>query len=289
MPGKAAPDRPGHACATTRTDAFDDSRDEWRVQLERVHGLGILTASIVHEVSQPLFGIATNASACLRMLSADPPNVEGARETVRRTLRDVNRAAEVISRLRALFTERGHPAGSVDLNKAVLDVLATSRSQLRKARVRVRHSLADGLPVVAGDRIQLEQVVHNLIRNAVEAMASVGGKRARTLTITTRCVQNGNALLSVHDVGVGIADQNSNDVFKPFYSTKPEGMGIGLCISRAIVEHHGGRLWVTANEGPGVTFWLSLPRARRRHDSGFLPAAMETIAVAGVPSLASRP
>ena len=254
---------------------------------DNLHSFSLLTASIVHELNQPLSGIATNASTCLRMLCAEPPNVEGARDTARRTLRDVTRAAELIDRLRALFTERGHRTEPVDLRELVCEVLAACRSDLAKARVSVRCSLAADLPPLVGDCIQLRQVIQNLVRNAIEAMAGGPRLQARKLTIATRRHEGGHVLLSVRDTGAGIPRQALDSVFRPFYTTKPDGMGIGLCISRSIAERHGGRLWVAANGGPGVTFWLSIPCARATHGGTVSPAHPDRAVPTGVSTLAS--
>lgn len=282
-----ATDRPGRLAS--RSEPVDADRDVPHGNWQHATSLGLFAASIVHEVNQPLFGIATNANACLRMLCNDPPDVEGARETARRTLRDVDRAVAVISRMRALFTQDAQPAGAVDLNATVCELLASLPQDLRMARVRVQRALDDRLPFVTGDRIQLEQVMHNLIRNAIEAMAGVPHACERVLTVATHCLRDGSALLSVHDVGVGIAEQHGRDVFKPFHSTKPGGMGIGLCISRAIVERHGGQLWMTVNDGPGVTFWMSIPGVRPRPVSVAVPGlALPTIG-SGLPALEAAP
>ena len=279
----AAPSR--HAGATNSFDRYHGLKAEQQAPADNVNSLSVLTASIVHEVNQPLSGISINASTCLRMLCADPPNIEGARLTARRTLRDVNRAAEVIQRLRALFTDRGHTTESVDLNEAVRETLAMSRSEFRKARVSLQRTLADDMPLLMGDRIQLQQVILNLVRNAIEAMRGAD-IRARKLTIVTQRHKNEYVLLSVHDSGVGIAQQAFDDLFKPFYSTKPEGMGIGLCVSRSIVEKHGGRLWATANDGPGVTFWLSIPCTPATRSSSRLALGTKTSVMSDVASLA---
>ena len=253
---------------------------------DNMNSLSVLTASIVHEVNQPLSGITINASTCLRMLHADPPNIEGARQTAQRTLRDVNRAADVIKRLRALFTERAQLTEAVDLNEVVQQALAISRSELRKAQVSVQQTLAHGLPPFMGDRVQLEQVILNLLRNAIEAMCA-DHSQLRELTIVTQQHERESVVLSVQDTGVGIAQPVFDHVFKPFYSTKPDGMGIGLCMSRSIVENHGGRLWATANDGPGVTFWLAIPCPRRVHSSNHLASCKSTLAMANVAALAS--
>jgi PAS domain S-box-containing protein len=238
-------------------EALSKARSELS-QMARVTSLGVLTASIAHEVNQPLSGIITNAGTCLRMLAADPPNVEGARETVRRTIRDGNRAADVISRLRALYGKKEPTIESVDLNEATREVLALSLSELQRNRVVVQQELVDDLPLVAGDRVQLQQVILNLLRNASEAMSTIDD-RPRDLLIRTEPVDDDRVRLSVSDVGIGFEPQVTDKVFEAFYTTKDEGMGIGLSVSRSIIERHHGRLWAMPNSGPGVTFSFSIP------------------------------
>jgi signal transduction histidine kinase len=225
----------------------------------RVTSLGALTASIAHEVNQPLAGIVTNAGTSLRMLGADPPNVEGARETARRTIRDANRAADVITRLRALFAKKAPTVESLDLNAATREVIALWRSELQRTRATLRAELADDLPTIIGDRVQLQQVIINLLRNASEAMSTIDD-RPREIVIRTELDHDDCVMLSVRDVGVGFDSQNTDKLFDAFYTTKREGMGIGLSVSRSILESHGGRLWAVSNDGPGVTFSFSIPR-----------------------------
>jgi len=221
-----------------------------------------LAASIAHEVNQPLSGIITNANTCLRMLAADPQNIEGVRETARRTLRDGNRAAEVIARLRALFTRKDFTPESMDLNDATREVVALSLSDLQRNRVALQSELADNLPTVIGDRIQLQQVILNLLRNALDAMATVYD-RPRRLVIRTQRENADRVLVTVRDSGVGVDREHVDKLFDAFYTTKKDGMGIGLSISRSIVERHRGRLWAAPNErGPGATFSFSLPSGR---------------------------
>ena len=224
----------------------------------RVISLGALTASIAHEVNQPLSGIITNASTCLRMLDADPPNVDGARETVRRTIRDGHRASDVMTRLRALFSRKDMATELVDLNEATREVITLALSELQRNRVIVKHALADELPIVVGDRVQLQQVILNLLRNASDAMSSVDD-RPRQLLIRTEHDAEGGVRLSVQDAGVGFAPESINKLFDSFYTTKSDGMGIGLSVSRSIIENHQGRLWATSNDGPGATFSFSIP------------------------------
>jgi PAS domain S-box-containing protein len=224
----------------------------------RVTSLGVLTASIAHEVNQPLSGIITNAGTCLRMLAADPPNVEGARETAKRTIRDANRASELITRLRALFSKKESTTEPVDLNEAAQEVIALSLSELQRNRVILRPEFADDLPVVTGDRVQLQQVILNLLRNAWDAMSSVDD-RPRKLQIKTERDTDDQVRLTVQDAGVGLDPQAMDRLFQAFYTTKNDGMGIGLSVSRSIIERHHGRLWAEPNDGPGATFSFSIP------------------------------
>jgi len=227
--------------------------------MSRVNSLGALTASIAHEVNQPLSGIITNASTCLRMLAADPPNVAGAQETARRTVRDGNRAADIIKRLRTLFAKRDSPSEPVDLSEAAREVIALSASDLQRSRIIVRAELAEGLPPVTGDRVQLQQVILNLLLNAADAMKDVED-RTRLLTIGAELEEDSDYVrLTVRDAGVGLDPEGAARLFDAFYTTKSEGMGIGLSVSRTIVENHGGRLWAEANDGPGATFAFSIP------------------------------
>ena len=226
--------------------------------MTRVVTMGHVAASIAHEVNQPLSGIVTNASTCLRMLEADPPNLEGARETARRTIRDGNRASEVITRLRALFGKKSAAFEPFDLNEATEEVIALSTTELLRNRVIPQLDLAPGLPPVFGDRIQIQQVILNLIRNGSDAMSTVAG-HPRELLIKTESNESGGVSLSVRDAGVGIDPKVEEKLFEAFYTTKSDGMGMGLSVSRSIIESHQGRLWAVRNEGPGATFLFSIP------------------------------
>jgi PAS domain S-box-containing protein len=237
--------------------ALDKARSDL-AHVARVSTLSALTASIAHEVNQPLSGIVTNASTCLRMLDANPLNVEGARETARRTIRDGNRASEVITRLRALFSKKSPPFELFDLNEAAKEVIALSAGELQRNRVLVQTDLASELPAVLGDRIQIQQVILNLIRNASDAMSAVND-RPRELLVETECDQSGAVRLSIKDTGTGINPEIEEKLFEAFRTTKGEGMGIGLSVSRSIMESHQGRLWAIRNEGPGATFNFSIP------------------------------
>ena len=224
----------------------------------RVTSLGVLTASIAHEVNQPLAGIITNAGTCLRMLGADPPDVDGARETARRTIRDGNRAADVMTRLRDLFSKKEFLLEPLDLNEATREVIALSSSDFQRHRVILQSELADDLPFITGDRIQLQQVILNLLRNASDAMLDVHD-RPRLLLIRTTRETGDRVRLTVRDAGIGIPPQSLDSLFDAFYTTKSGGMGIGLFVSRSIVERHDGRLWAEPNDGPGATFSFSIP------------------------------
>jgi PAS domain S-box-containing protein len=240
----------------------EESLDRVRSELahvSRAMSLGALTASIAHEVNQPLAGIVTNASTCLRMLAADPPNVDGARETARRTIRDGNRAADVIARLRALFRKKGAVTEDLDLNDATREVVALVFSDLLRNRVILQMELGEEPLPITGDRTQLQQVILNLVRNASDAMSEVND-RPRQLVISAERKQDGGARLSVRDSGVGLEPQSAERLFDAFFTTKGDGMGIGLSVSRSIIESHGGRLWAEANDGPGATFSFSIPR-----------------------------
>ena len=227
--------------------------------VSRMTTLIALTASIAHEVNQPLAGIITNAGTCLRMLDAVPPNIAGARDTARRTIRDGNRAADVITRLRALFSRKELTPEPLDLNEAAREVIALSASDLQRHRVILRAELAEGLPLVAGDRIQLQQVILNLLRNAADAMVDVRD-RPRHLLIRSDHDEGDCVRVTVRDAGVGLPPQSSKSLFDAFYTTKTGGMGIGLFVSRSIIERHQGRLWAEPNDdGPGATFSFSIP------------------------------
>jgi C4-dicarboxylate-specific signal transduction histidine kinase len=241
----------------------DEQRRFHEMQLELAHAnriatLGQLSASIAHELNQPLTGIITNCGTCLRMLTSDPLNLDGVQEAVRRTMRDGNRAADVIARLRALFNKNEPVSESVDLNEATREVIALSLGELQNSRAIVRTEFADDLPSVMADRVQLQQVVLNLLRNAVDAMNTVDD-RPRDLVIKTEREEDDWVRLSVKDSGVGFDPHTMDRLFEAFYSTKNDGMGVGLSVSRSIIENHQGRLWAVLNDGPGATVSFSVP------------------------------
>jgi PAS domain S-box-containing protein len=227
----------------------------------RVTALGELTASIAHEVNQPLAGMLTNANAGLRWLTGDPPNLSEAGEAIRRIIRDGRRAGDVISRMRSLFKKVGTAKDRLDLNEAIEEVVILTQSEARRNNLALRTELAADLPPVMGDRVQLQQVVVNLILNAIEAMATVEDP-ARDLVITTQRGEGDEIRVAVRDSGIGLDPLNVERIFDAFHTTKPGGLGMGLSISRSIVESHGGRLWAESNDGPGATFQFTLSKCR---------------------------
>jgi hypothetical protein len=263
-----ATDRPGRseyigtALDISQRRRSEEALDKARAELShvaRVTSLGALTASIAHEVNQPLSGIVTNASTCLRMLAAVPPNIEGAQETARRTIRDGNRAADVIARLRALFSRRSATIEAVDLGHTAREIIALMQNDLDRARVVVRTDFADGLPCVGADRVQVQQVIMNLLRNAADAMSTVED-RPRRMWISTEAEPDEMVRLTVRDSGISFDPRDAERLFDAFYTTRNDGMGIGLAISRSIIESQSGRLWAALpNDGPGAIFAFSIP------------------------------
>jgi two-component system, LuxR family, sensor kinase FixL len=222
----------------------------------RVSVLGELTASIAHEVSQPLAAVVTNAGACLRWLAHEPPVLGETRQTARHILDDGNRASEVIDRVRALVRRSPPRTTSLSINDTVLEVMALVRAEARSARVTLESQLADDLPRVAGDRIQLQQVILNLIVNAMDATRGVDDGPRDVVVSSGR--HSEGVCVAVRDSGVGLASETLDQLFKPFFTTKAGGMGMGLAISRSIVAH-GGRLWATPNDRRGATFHFVVP------------------------------
>lgn len=237
--------------------ALDRARSEL-AHVARVTVVSALTASIAHEVNQPLSGIITNAGTCLRMLAAEPPDVDGARETAKRTLRDGTRAADVIARLRALFSRRAFTLEPLDMSDVTREVIALSLGELHRHHIAFQAELASTLPRVVGDRIQLQQVILNLLRNALDAMDGVHD-RPRQLLIKTEHDADRQVRVTVRDAGAGLTAEEMPKLFDPFYTTKVDGMGIGLSVSRSIIERHHGRIWAEAHDGPGATFAFAIP------------------------------
>jgi C4-dicarboxylate-specific signal transduction histidine kinase len=227
-------------------------------RVSRLTTLGELTTSIAHEVSQPLGAMVASAGACARWLAADPPAMAEARSALDNIVADGKRAREVIARIRALTKRQVPRKEMLDINHKIAEVLKLTEHELLDHDVVLRTDLAGTLPRVAGDRVQVQQVLLNLILNAIEAMSAVDG-RARELTIVSRHDGSNGVQVEVRDSGIGLDPQRAGQVFEAFYTTKIEGLGMGLSISRSIIEAHGGRLWAGANEPHGAVFAFSLP------------------------------
>ena len=224
----------------------------------RVATMGHLTASIAHEVNQPIAAAVTNARVALRFLNAQPPNLEEAREALGATVRAGKRTTDVIEGIRALIKKAPPRKGALEINGAILEVIALTRGEILKNGVSVQTQLAEGLPLIQGDRVQLQQVILNLIINAVEAMSAVS-EGARELLISTGKDASGGVLVAVRDSGPGLNPESVARLFDAFYTTKPGGMGMGLSICRSIVEAHGGRIWASRTAALGTVLQCMLP------------------------------
>ena len=237
---------------------------ETQMQLAHVNRIattGQLTASIAHEVNQPIAATVANAQAALRWLGAEPPNLDEARQALRRIARDGDRAGAVVARIRDLIKGAPHRDERVDVNAAIREVIELIRSEVMKNGASAQTELVEGLPLVSGDRVELQQVILNLILNAVEAMCETG-EELRKLLITTGKTELGDVLVAVRDSGPGLAPATFENLFNAFYTTKPNGLGLGLSICRSIIEAHGGRLWASANAPRGAVFQFTLPAQR---------------------------
>jgi PAS domain S-box-containing protein len=221
----------------------------------RVTTLGELVGAIAHEINQPLAAVVNNASACLRWLAAN--NLEEARQSATLITTDGHRAGEIISRIRALVKKAPPQKDLLDINETILEVIALARSEVQRNRVSLQTQLLNDLPLVLGDRIQLQQVILNLVMNGIEAMSAVTD-RSRELLIRSVLLESDRVLVAVQDSGIGLQPESLDHLFEAFFTTKPKGMGMGLAISRSIIEAHGGQLWAVPNDGPGATFQLTL-------------------------------
>jgi PAS domain S-box-containing protein len=230
--------------------------------INRVSMMGELSASVAHEVNQPLSGIVNNASACLRFLAVDPPDLEEVREAVRDIVRDGKRAGGVIAGIRAMTRRAATPREELDLKGVIREVLAIAGDEARRKGVVIRTQLADDLPSILGDRVQIQQVLLNLVINAFDAMTEVNDRVRELVIVTARMVPD-QVQVTIQDSGTGMDAATMARVFDPFYTTKSGGMGMGLSISRSIVQNHGGRLWATTNDGAGTTFHFTLPIYQR--------------------------
>jgi PAS domain S-box-containing protein len=227
--------------------------------VNRATTMGELTASLAHEINQPITAAATDARTCLRWLAREQPDIAEARESAARMVHAVTRAADIISRLRQLY-KKGVPQTSlVDTGEVIQEMVVLLRSEASRHSVSILTELAEDLPRVVADRVQLQQVLMNLMLNGIEAMQDTnsGGQ----LTIRSTKGQGGQLLVSVSDTGKGLPSDQADKIFNAFFSTKADGTGMGLSISRSIIESHGGRLWATSNSGPGATFNFTLPSA----------------------------
>jgi C4-dicarboxylate-specific signal transduction histidine kinase len=226
-------------------------------RVSRLTTMGELTASLAHEVNQPIAAAVTDANTCLRWLMRDPPDLEEAREAASRTIKDATRAAGIISRVRQLFKKGTPQRQLVDVNEVIQEMVVLLRSEAARYHILIRTDLAADLPHVMGDRVQLQQVLMNLMMNSIDAMRDVNG--TRELNIDSRLGEDEQLIVSVSDTGVGLPSQQADQIFNAFFTTKAHGTGMGLRISQSIVESHGGRLWAADNSSRGASFHITLP------------------------------
>lgn len=231
--------------------------------LARTATLGEFAASIAHEINQPLGGVVINGNACSRWLAAEPPNIAEAGLALERIVRDATRASDVVERIRRLARREPPEKAALDLNETVLDALALTRSELQGNGIVLKTELAQGLPPVMADRVQVQQVILNLVINAIEALSAVSGSQ-RDLAVRTAREGPASVSLAVQDSGRGIAADQADRIFDPFHTSKQSGLGMGLTISRSIIESHGGRIWVASAPGRGAVFTFTLPVAKER-------------------------
>jgi len=229
-------------------------------RVARVLSVGELASTIAHEINQPIAAVITNSEAARRWLGAGKPDIERARAATDRAISDAQRAGEVVRRVRSMLAKTTPEHEIVDVNRLVQDVLTFTQDEFKRLQVTLRTRLAPDLPPVFGDRIQLQQVVLNLVLNGAESMRGSKG-RGRTLTVSTEPGGHGEVVVSVEDRGAGVAPEIAEQLFDPFFTTKQGGIGLGLPISRSIVEAHGGRIWVSSVEPHGARFRFSLPTA----------------------------
>jgi signal transduction histidine kinase len=239
----------------------EEARDRLRqleadlAHISRVSTMGELTASLAHEIKQPIGAAVTNAEACLRLLDRKQPDMSEAREAASEMTKDARRAADIIDRVRLLYQKGRPPLELVDVNEVVAEMLIMLRNQANRNSVTMRTELAEGITRVMADRVQLQQVFMNLMLNGIEAMKDEGGE----LSIRSQLNEDGQLLISVTDDGMGLPAERAAEIFNAFFTTKPQGTGLGLAITRSILESHGGRVWAAANSGRGTTFYFTLP------------------------------
>jgi len=233
-------------------------------RMNRIAAMGELTASIAHDINQPLAAVATDASAVLHWLAAQPPNLDEARESATRTVREANRAGGVIERIRALLQKAPPQLRPLDGNDVIREVLLLVNSELLRGGVTLKTELVADLPAVLGDRVQVQQVMLNLILNAIDAMSMVMDRPRELFVKSAKCADG--VVIQVQDSGKGLDPEQTDRVFEPFFTTKPQGIGMGLSISRSIIEAHGGRLWAGSGSPHGTVFQFILPEAESAHD-----------------------
>jgi signal transduction histidine kinase len=219
--------------------------------------MGELTASLAHEVNQPIAAAVTDANTCLRWLARDHPDLEEAREAAKRIVKDAARASDIINGIRSLFKKESLQRELLDVNEVIQEMIVLLRSEATRYAISMRTELAEGLPPIIGDRVQLQQVLMNLMINGIEAMKDVGGPRE--LALKSQLAENEELMVSVTDTGIGLPPQYRDQIFGAFFTTKQDGTGMGLRISRSIVESHGGRLWATDHTPHGASFHVTLP------------------------------
>jgi signal transduction histidine kinase len=219
--------------------------------------MGELTASLAHEIKQPIAAAVTNANTCLRWLGRNQPNVAEAREAAARIIKDVTRASEIISRVRSLFQKGPLQRESLDVNGIIEEMIALLRNEASRYSISISSELAGDLPKIRADHVQLQQVLMNLMLNGIEAM--MDRQPPGKLSVKSRQADNGQILISISDTGVGLSPEQAEQIFNAFFTSKPHGTGMGLPISRSIIESHGGRLWTAGNSPRGATFCFTLP------------------------------
>jgi signal transduction histidine kinase len=258
----------GTSIDVTERKRADEERERLRqvqadlAHLSRVTTMGELTASLAHEIRQPISAAVINARTCLRWLGRDEPDVAEACEASLRLVKDVTRAADIIGRISSLFKKGALQRESVDVNELIREMIVLLRSEASRYSISIRTELAEGLPKVMADRVQLQQVLMNLMLNAIDAMKETTGVGKLTIKLEAG---NAQLLISVSDTGVGLPQERGEEIFKAFFTTKEKGTGMGLPISRSIIESHGGRLWATGAPGNGATFQFTLPASGAAH------------------------
>jgi C4-dicarboxylate-specific signal transduction histidine kinase len=225
--------------------------------LNRVSTMGELTASLAHEIKQPMFAAAADAETCVRWLAREQPDLAEAQEAALRLMKDVSRASDIINRIVSLFKKDVPQREMVVVNGVIQEMITLLRSEASRYSISIQAELTEGLPKFMADRVALQQVLMNLMLNAIEAMKEMS--TPRKLTIATRQDENRQIIVSVTDTGVGLPPGHEEQIFTTFFTSKPQGIGMGLPISRSIIESHGGRLWASSNSGPGATFQFALP------------------------------